>query len=145
METIKVLFICVHNSARSQMAERLLKEIGGEMFLVESAGLEPGELNPLAIDAMKDLGYDISENESDLVFDFYIEGRIYNYVIKVCHASHGERCPIFPGVNETLEWSLEDPSSFQGTYEEKLTKTKEVRDELKNKIINFINKVSKNN
>jgi arsenate reductase len=138
MDKIKVLFICVHNAARSQMAEELLKRLGGEVFHVESAGLEPGEINPLAIDAMKDLGYDISHKKTDSVFEFFKEGRIYSYVIKVCDASHGERCPIFPGVNETLEWSLEDPSSFRGTYEEKLEKTMEVRDELKRKIMSFI-------
>src|SRR6056297_2441572 len=138
MDKIKVLFICVHNAARSQMAEELLKRLGGEVFYVESAGLEPGEINPLAIDAMKDLGYDISHKTTNSVFEFFKEGRIYNYVIKVCDASHGERCPIFPGVNETLEWSLEDPSSFEGTYEEKLKKTIDVRDELKSKIISFI-------
>jgi arsenate reductase len=120
------------------MAEELLKRLGGEVFYVESAGLEPGEINPLAIDAMKDLGYDISHKKTNSVFEFYKEGRIYNYVIKVCDASHGERCPIFPGVNETLAWRLEDPSSFEGTYEEKLEKTIEVRDELKNKILSFI-------
>jgi arsenate reductase len=138
MDKIKVLFICVHNAARSQMAEELLKRLGGEVFYVESAGLEPGEINPLAIDAMKDLGYDISHKTTNSVFEFFKEGRIYNYVIKVCDASHGERCPIFPGVNETLEWSLEDPSSFEGTYEERLKQTIEVRDELKSKILSFI-------
>lgn len=138
MDKIKVLFICVHNAARSQMAEELLKRFGGEVFSVESAGLEPGEINPLAIDAMKDLGYDISHKKTNSVFEFFKEGRIYNYVIKVCDASHGERCPIFPGVNETLEWSLEDPNSFEGTYEEKLKKTINVRDELKKKIMSFI-------
>jgi arsenate reductase len=138
MDKIKVLFICVHNTARSQMAEELLKRLGGEVLYVESAGLEPAEINPLAIDAMKDLGYDISHKKTNSVFEFFKEGRIYHYVIKVCDASHGERCPIFPGVNETLEWSLEDPSSFEGTYEEKLKKTINVRDKLKSKIMSFI-------
>ena len=138
MNQIKVLFICVHNAARSQMAEELLNRLGGDDFFVESAGLEPGKLNPLAVDAMKDLGYDISQKKTNSVFEFYKEGRIYNYVIKVCDASHGERCPIFPGVNETLEWSLEDPSGFEGDYEERLEKTIKVRDELKSKILSFI-------
>ena len=141
MNRVKVLFICVHNAARSQMAEELLNRLGGDDFFVESAGLEPGKLNPLAVDAMKDLGYDISHKKTNSVFEFYKEGRIYNYVIKVCDASHSEKCPIFPGVHGTLEWSLEDPSSFEGTYEERLEKTIKVRNELKNKILSFIKAV----
>ncbi|MGM0380205.1 MAG: arsenate reductase ArsC [Bacillota bacterium] len=141
MEKIKVLFICVHNSARSQMSEELLKRLGGDTFHVESAGLEPGELNPLAVDAMGKIGYDISNKETNSVFEFYKEGRIYNYVIKVCGESQSERCPIFPGITKTIQWSLDDPSSFEGSYEEKLAKTIKVRDQIKNKVLSFIQNV----
>lgn len=78
MDKIKVLIVCVHNSARSQMAEELILKLGGDRFLVESAGIEPGTLNPLAVDAMSDIGYDISKKETNSVFEFFKEGRKYN-------------------------------------------------------------------
>mgnify|MGYP006440196907 CR=1 FL=1 len=141
MEKIKVLFICVHNSARSQMAEELLKRLGKDNFHVESAGLEPGKLNPIVVDAMEKIGYDISHKETNSVFEYFKEGRIYNYVIKVCAESQGERCPIFPGITKTIQWSLEDPSSFKGSYKEKLAKTIVVRDQIKSKVLSFIEDV----
>jgi len=138
MEKVKVLFVCVHNSARSQMAEAFLKKLGGDRFEVESAGLEPGKLNPLAVDVMKEIGIDISGNKTKSVFDFFKQGKIYNYVVTVCDESSGERCPIFPGRVTRLHWSFDDPSSFQGSYEEKLQKTRIVRDQIKKKIEEFI-------
>lgn len=136
---IKVLFVCVHNSARSQMAEAFLNDLGKDKFIAESAGLEPGFINPLAVEVMKEAGYDISGNKTKSVFDFYKQGKFYNYVITVCDESNSERCPIFPGMVQRLHWSFNDPSSFTGTDEEKLAKTRIVRDEIKEKIINFIN------
>jgi len=138
MEKVKVLFVCVHNSARSQMAEAFLKKLGGDRFEVESAGLEPGKLNPLAVDVMKEIAIDISGNKTKSVFDFFKQGKIYNYVVTVCDESSGERCPIFPGRVTRLHWSFDDPSSFQGSYEEKLQKTRIVRDQIKKKIEEFI-------
>src|SRR6185436_1684805 len=123
MNKIKVLFLCIHNSARSQMAEAYLKKFGGENFLAESAGLEAGKMNPLAIEVMKEEGIDISQNKTKDVFDFYKEGRLYQYVVTVCDPEASERCPIFPGMVEKINWSFEDPSSFTGTQEEKLAKT----------------------
>ena len=132
----KVLFVCVHNSARSQMAEAFLKQMAGDKFEVESAGLEPGELNPLAIEVMKEIGIDISQNKSKSVFDFYKEGRRYDYVITVCDESQAQKCPIFPGTTITrrIHWSFDDPANFKGTWEEKLEKTRQVRDKIKQQI-----------
>ena len=138
MEKIKILFVCVHNSARSQMAEALLNNIGSKYFETESAGFEPGILNPLAMEVMKEVGIDISANQTKSVFDFFKAGKMYNFVITVCDESSGERCPIFPGLVTRLHWSFEDPSSFSGTYEEKLSKTRLVRENIKTKIIHFI-------
>jgi arsenate reductase len=141
-ENIRVLFVCVHNSARSQMAEALLKSIGGERFEVESAGIEPGTLNPLAVEAMADMGIDISQKKTQSVFDLYKAGRLYTYVITVCDAAGAQRCPIFPGTAENIHWSFDDPSSFTGSHEEKLRKTIEVRDEIKQEIEKLIEKVA---
>lgn len=134
MEKIKVLFVCVHNSARSQMAEAFLNHIAGNTFRAESAGLEPGKLNPLAIAAMKDIGIDISNKQTRDAFELFRRGESYSYVVTVCDESNGERCPVFPGVAKALHWSFEDPASFKGSEKEKLKKTIEVRDKIKSKI-----------
>ena len=96
MTPIKVLFLCIHNSARSQMAEAYLKKFGGEKFQVESAGLEPGKLNLLAIEAMKEDGIDISNNPTKDVFEMFKQGKIFNYVVTVCDPKASESCPYFP-------------------------------------------------
>lgn len=138
MEKIKVLFLCIHNSARSQMAEAYLNKFGGDQYYVESAGLEAGKLNPFAVKAMQEDGIDISNNKTKDVFQFFKEGRLYNYVVTVCDEASASRCPIFPGVHKKINWSFEDPSSFDGTDTEKLNKTIIVRDTIKNAVIEFI-------
>lgn len=137
MDTIKVLFVCVHNSARSQIAEAYLKHFGRDKFDVESAGLELGQLNPFVVDAMKEDGIDISGNQTKSVFDLFRQGRIYNYVIAVCDKDAAERCPIFPGICTRLNWSFADPSVLIGTDEEKLAGTRKIRDEIKQAIIQW--------
>jgi len=140
METLKdkVLFVCVNNSARSQMAEALLKKMAGDRFEVESAGLEPGELNPLAVEVMKEIGIDISGNKTKSAFDFFNQGKLYTHVITVCDETSAEQCPFFPGITTRLHWGFADPSSFQGTYEEKLEKTRQVRESIKEKIAGWL-------
>jgi arsenate reductase len=130
----RVLFVCIHNSARSQMAEAFLKERCGNEFEVQSAGLEPGKLNPVVVEAMQEVGIDISDNPTKAVSDFIKNGKTFTYVITVCDETSAERCPIFPGVTTRLHWSFPDPSGFPGTPEEKLAKTREVRDTIKAKI-----------
>ena len=136
MDKKKVLFVCVNNSARSQIAEAFLKQLAGDRFEVESAGLEPGKLNPLAVEVMKEVGIDISQNRTKSVFDLYRQNRLYDYVIAVCDESQAQRCPTFPGttITKSIDWSFADPASFQGTREEKLEKTREVRDKIKRQI-----------
>lgn len=138
MEKIRVLFVCIHNSARSQMAEAFLNKVAGDRFLAESAGIEPGKLNPIVVEAMKDAGIDISGNKTKSVFDFYKEGRIFNYVITVCDPEAAERCPVFIGVTQRLHWPFADPSKLQGNDAEKLEGTKKIRDEINAKIEEFI-------
>jgi arsenate reductase len=145
MRKVKVLFVCVHNSARSQMAEAFLNQLAGDEFLVESAGLEPGILNPVVVEVMKETGIDISANQTKSVFKFFKEGRMYHYVISVCDEAGAERCPVFPGIAKKLVWSFEDPSSFHGTHEEKLVKTRVVRDKIKIEVENFIAKYQNEN
>lgn len=137
----KVLFVCIHNSARSQMAETFLNSLGGELFEAQSAGFEPGNMNPLVVEVMREIGYDLSNNETNSVFDFFKEGRRYNYVITVCDEGAAQRCPLFPGITQRINWSFEDPSSFEGTYEEKLAKTRVVRDAVKAKVEEFLSGV----
>lgn len=126
----KVLFLCVHNSARSQMAEAFLKRLGGDRFEAESAGLEPGRLNPHVVRAMAEIGFDISRNPTKSVFDLAAEGRSYDLVVTVCSKEAAERCPVFPGRAERLHWPFADPSSFSGSDEEIMEKVRGVRDEI---------------
>jgi arsenate reductase len=133
---IKILFVCIHNSARSQMAEELTRRIC-EGIETESAGIEPGELNPLVIEILREDGIDISGKQTKDVFDVYKSGRLFSHVITVCDEASAERCPIFPGVTTRLHWSFKDPSQFTGTWEEKLEQTRKVRDEIREKIFEF--------
>src|ERR1043166_7947572 len=134
MKKKKVLFVCIHNSARSQMAEAFLNEVCGDEFEACSAGLEPGTLNPIVVEAMREAGIDISANKTKAVFDMFRSGQIFAYVITVCDEASAERCPIFPGVTQRLHWSFPDPSSFKGTHEERLAGPRQVRDTIKARI-----------
>jgi len=134
MDKKRVLFVCVHNSARSQMAEAFLKKHGRDRFDVESAGLEPGKLNPVVVEAMKEVGIDISQNKTKSVFDFYKQGKQHDYVITVCDESQAGRCPVFPSSGQKLHWGFADPSRFEGTHEEKLRQTRVVRDAIRDSI-----------
>ena len=127
----KVLFICVHNSARSQMAAALLNQKCGEFFEAQSAGLEPGELNPLAVEVLGEIGIDISRNKTRAVFDVFKSGQLFAYVITVCDESEAAGCPIFPGVTTRLHWSFPDPSKLTGSREERLEGTREIRDQIR--------------
>ena len=145
MDKIRVLFVCIHNSARSQMAEAFLNKLGRDSFEAFSAGLEPGKLNPIVVEAMKETGIDISGNKTKSVFDFYKNGERFNYVFTVCDEASGERCPIFPGISKKIHWGFPDPSTLTGTHEEKLTRTRDIRDMIKAKIEEFIKTTSEVN
>jgi arsenate reductase len=130
----KVLFICVHNSARSQIAEAWMNRVCGEFFEAESAGLEPGTLNPLAVQVMAEEGIDISRNKTRAVFDVFKSGTLFAFVITVCDETSAEKCPIFPGGTKRLHWGFPDPSVVTGTSEEKLGQVRKIRDAIKEKI-----------
>jgi arsenate reductase len=130
----KVLFICVHNSARSQMAEAFLNDICGDHFEAHSAGLEPGTLNRLAVETMREIGIDISRKGTQSVFNVFRSGELFAYVITVCDETSAERCPIFPRVTTRLHWSFPDPAALTGTREERLAGTREIRDQIRDRI-----------
>jgi arsenate reductase len=143
MTKTNVLFVCLHNSARSQMAEAFLNSLAGDKFIAESAGLETGIINPYVIEVMKEVGIDISQNKTDSVFEFFKQGRLYEYVIAVCDAANAERCPIFPGVCNRINWSFPNPAEFKGTNDDILMETRKVRNMIKAEIEKFIVAYSK--
>lgn len=126
-EPIRVLILCTGNSARSQMAEGLLRTAAGERMLVASAGSKPGGLNPLAVTAMAELGIDISQHRSKHLDEF--RAQPWDYVITVCdHAA--EACPVFPGPAQRIHWSFPDPAAATGSDDERLAAFQVVRDAL---------------
>jgi arsenate reductase (thioredoxin) len=127
----RVLFLCTHNSARSQMAEGLLRHLAGDRFEAHSAGTEATHVRPLAIRAMDEIGVDISGQESKTL-DRYL-GEPFDYVITVCDDAN-EACPFFPGAQSRLHWSLPDPSAAEGTEEERLAVFRSVRDALRDRV-----------
>jgi len=134
----RVLFICNHNSARSQMAEAFLNAMAGGRFEAESAGFEVRELNPLAVAVMQEVGIDISGNKTKEIFDLYRHGRSFSHEIKVCDRVHEERCPLFPGMVKRIAWSFADPATLVGSEEEKLVATRRIRDEIRAAVAEFI-------
>lgn len=129
-----VLFVCIHNSARSQMAEAFLNRVCGDHFQAFSAGLEPGKLNPLVVQVMQEIGIDLSHHHAKAIPEVLNNGRSFAFAITVCDEASAERCPVFPGATTRLHWSFPDPSAFQGSYLERLTRTREIRDQIQAKI-----------
>jgi arsenate reductase len=141
---IRVLCLCVHNSARSQMAEAYFRKFGGDFIDVESAGLEPGVLNPLVVTALREDEIDIAGKKTQDVFLLYKAGRTYRYVVTVCSKEAAERCPIFPGRSERLHWAFPDPSAFTGTDDERMAQVREVRDAIREKVRGFVEELRAN-
>ena len=127
----KVLFLCTGNSARSQMAEGYLRHVAGDRFETMSAGIEPKGLNLLAVEAMLEIGIDISHQQSKDVVTLL--GQHVPYVVTVCDNAK-ERCPIFPGAWKFLHWSFQDPAAATGTHEERLSVFRRIRDEIVERI-----------
>jgi len=137
----RVLFICVHNSARSQMAEAWLNHTCGEYFEAQSAGLEPGTLNPLAVQVMAETGIDISNKKTQAVFDVFKSGQLFAYVVTVCDETSAEKCPIFPGPATRLHWTFPDPLQMQGSEGEKPEQVRVIRDEIRGRIEQWCDEV----
>ncbi|WP_407356130.1 arsenate reductase ArsC [Methanolobus sp. WCC5] len=134
----KVLFICVHNSGRSQIAEEYLKRIGGDRFEVESAGFKPTGLDPLIKQVMEEDGFDLRDKKTQAVWDLFREGRLFKYVITVCDRANEEECPIFPRPFVQLNWPFPDPAAFTGTEDEKLEQARTLRDSIRKRIQQFV-------
>ncbi|MGB6601681.1 MAG: arsenate reductase ArsC [Candidatus Cybelea sp.] len=137
-----VLFVCVRNAARSQMAEAFLKSICPSEFEAASAGLEPGELDPLAVEIMREAGIDISRNQTKSVFDLFKTGKLFAYVVTVCDETSAERCPIFPGVTKRLHWSFADPAALRGSRDERLAQARIIRDQIRDRIAAWCSEAS---
>lgn len=133
MNTQRVLFLCTGNSARSQMAEAFLRKYGGERFEAHSAGLEPKGLNPFTVQAMNEVGIDVSGQASKGV-ETYLGKVLFQHLVTVCDDAD-KNCPtVWPGVNNRMHWSFQDPAAVEGTDEEKLAKFREIRDQIEAKI-----------
>jgi arsenate reductase (thioredoxin) len=131
----RVLFLCTHNSARSQMAEGFLRSMAGDRFEVASAGTEATRVHPLAIRAMMEIGVDVSRHTSKIVDQFVAQP--WDYVITVCDAAN-EACPIFPQKSNRLHWSFDDPSQATGSDDQKLEVFRQIRDQIKRRIADWI-------
>lgn len=131
----KVLFVCVHNSARSQMAEAWLKHLAGDRFEAYSAGIEPGVLNPIVVAAMAEVGIDISGNKTKSIAELLAAGHQFDYAITVCDDAQAESCPIFPGAVQRLHWSIPDPHTVLGTVEEKLIFVRGIREQIRQLVL----------
>ncbi|WP_373499762.1 arsenate reductase ArsC [Desulfococcus sp.] len=132
---ITVLFICQHNSGRSQMAEAFLREFHGEHFEVESAGLAPAEaVNPLVVQVMAEAGIDLSKKKPRSVLELFKQGKLFQHVITVCHDTES-RCPIFPGVTKRWHWPFPDPAAAAGTETEKLEAVRRIRDMIRDWVL----------
>ncbi|VAX35683.1 Arsenate reductase thioredoxin-coupled, LMWP family [hydrothermal vent metagenome] len=141
MSKQKVLFVCIHNSARSQMAEELLRKMAGDKFEVESAGLEPGKLNSFVVEVLKEEGIDITGKQTKAVLDLLKAGKTYHYVIAVCDGASAEKCPVFPGTSEKIHWSFTDPSGLEGSDKEKIQKIRKIKKEIKDKLQQWLSSI----
>jgi len=130
----RVLFVCIHNSGRSQIAEALLNQIYGDSFIAESAGLDPSELNPLVVEVLREIKIDISAKRTRSIDEALRSGRQFDYVITVCDEASAASCPTFGGSGRRLHWSFPDPATFTGTREEQLARTRELRDAIQRRI-----------
>ena len=132
----RVLFICQHNSGRSQIAEAYLRKFYGNHFEIESAGLEPAEaVNPLVVRVMNEDGVDLSKKKPQSVFELFKQGNLYEHVITVCHDSES-KCPIFPGIVKRWHLPFPDPAAVKGTEIEKLEEVRKIRDMIKDWLLN---------
>lgn len=139
MEKPRVLFLCTGNSARSQMAEALLRKHAADRFEIHSAGLDPKPIHPYTVKVLDEIGVDTSRHESKAL-STYLGNTHFSYLITVCSNAE-EHCPIFPGMGERLHWPFEDPAAFEGSDEEKTEKFRQIRDQIESKIIEWLNQL----
>jgi arsenate reductase (thioredoxin) len=134
----RVLFICVHNSARSQMAEAWMKYFAEDLYEVESAGFKPSTINPLVVQVMMEKGIDLSQKTTQSVHGLFRSGSIFHYVITVCKRAQEEECPLYPGVMIRQSWEMDNPEDFIGTPDEILSQVRALRDQIKLRVLQFL-------
>jgi arsenate reductase len=134
---IKVIILCTHNSARSQMAEAFLTRYAGDQFDVYSAGYEPQPINPLTIRVMQEIGYELSKQKPKELWPL-AKNEHFGIIITVCNRSEEKDCPTMPGVGTRLFWDIEDPAAFKGTEEQQVAKFRQIRDQVNAHVKNFL-------
>lgn len=134
----KVLFVCIHNSARSQMAEAYLNTFSRGEFVAESAGFEPTSINPLVVEVMGEEGIDLSSKGTQSVFELFKTGRVFTHVVTVCDDTQESKCPIYPGMTHRLHLPFPDPGQLTGSREAQLEQTREIRNTIRDAVQEFI-------
>jgi arsenate reductase len=134
----RIMFVCIHNSARSQMCEALVRHYAGERFDVHSSGIEAGKLNPLVVQAMAEIGISMDGQYAKPAQLYIDRGEVFDYVVTVCDESSAERCPMFPGKHQRLHWGFPDPSAIQGSNEEKLAGIRPIRDDIHTRVLQWL-------
>ncbi len=138
MDFLRDHLVCLHNSTRSRIAEGFLNHLAGDRVEAESAGLEPATLYPPAVEVMREIGIDISQQKAKSVFDLFKQGRSYQYAVTICANAAAVRCPTFPEEVMVHHWSLPDPALPQKTPEEQRIRTRVIRDQIKAKIDDLV-------
>lgn len=138
MRKQRIMFVCIHNSARSQMCEAFVRHYAAERFDVHSSGIEAGKLNPLVVRAMTEIGVSMDGQYAKPAKEYIDRHEVFDYVVTVCDESSAERCPMFPGKHQRLHWGFPDPSAIQGTDEEKLAGIRPIRDAIREKILAWL-------
>jgi len=138
MNKTRIMFVCIHNSARSQMCEAFLRHYAGDRFDVHSSGIESGKLNPLVVQAMDEIGISMDGHYAKPAREYIDRNEKFDYVITVCDESSAERCPMFPGNHIRLHWGFPDPSAIPGTDEEKLAGIRPIRDAIRQRVLGWL-------
>lgn len=142
MNKKRIMFVCIHNSARSQMCEAFVRHYAPEMFEAHSSGIEAGKLNPLVVKAMNEIGVSMEGQYAKPAMEYIERGEEFDYVVTVCDESSAERCPMFPGNHTRMHWGFPDPSAIGGTEQEKLAGIRPIRDDIRKRVLDWIESVS---
>lgn len=138
MSTKRIMFVCIHNSARSQMCEAFIRHYAKDRFEVHSSGIEAGRLNPLVVRAMEEIGISMDGHYAKPAQEYIDRKEVFDYVVTVCDESSAERCPMFSGKHRRLHWGFPDPSAITGTDEEKLAGIRPIRDDIRKRVLEFL-------
>ena len=134
----RIMFVCIHNSARSQMCEAFVRHYADNRFEVHSSGIESGKLNPLVVQAMAEIGISMDGHYAKPAQQYIDRNEEFDYVVTVCDESSAERCPMFPGKHQRLHWGFPDPSAIQGSDEEKLAGIRPIRDDIRTRVLQWL-------